>query len=108
MHFEQSSNLAGWLAPILILSPTILYTTLISDADRGLLPFAMPAKGHSAYRLASLGLGERGTWNGDGGDAGGVGNCCWPWNGCRALHTSVSWTNRPLEFTFCMILQPNL
>jgi UDP-GlcNAc:undecaprenyl-phosphate GlcNAc-1-phosphate transferase len=63
LRLEQSSNLAGWLAPVLILAATIFDTTLvtISRSRRGLLPFAAPGKDHSAHRLANLGLGERGA-----------------------------------------------
>jgi len=63
LRLEQSSNLAGWLAPALILGATIFDTTLvtISRSRRGLLPFAAPGKDHSAHRLANLGLGERGA-----------------------------------------------
>jgi len=63
LRLEQSSNLAGWLAPVLILGATIFDTTLvtISRLRRGLLPFAAPGKDHSAHRLANLGLGERGA-----------------------------------------------
>ena len=63
LRLEQSSNLAGWLAPVLILGATIFDTTLvtISRSRRGLLPFAAPGKDHSAHRLANLGLGERGA-----------------------------------------------
>ena len=63
LRLEQSSNLAGWLAPVLILGATIFDTTLVtvSRSRRGLLPFAAPGKDHSAHRLANLGLGERGA-----------------------------------------------
>ena len=63
LRLEYSSNVAGWLAPVLILSPTIFDTTLvsISRARRGLLPFATPGKDHAAHRLANLGLGQRGA-----------------------------------------------
>src|SRR5215831_18268892 len=63
LRLEQSSNLAGWLAPVLILGATIFDTTLvtISRSRRGLLPFAAPGKDHSAHRLANLGFGERGA-----------------------------------------------
>src|SRR6516162_8993516 len=63
LRLEQSSNLAGWLAPVLILGATIFDTTLvtISRLRRVLLPFAAPGKDHSAHRLANLGLGERGA-----------------------------------------------
>jgi UDP-GlcNAc:undecaprenyl-phosphate GlcNAc-1-phosphate transferase len=63
LRFEHASNLAGWLAPVLILSATIFDTTLvtISRSRRGLLPFATPGKDHSAHRLANLGLGQRGA-----------------------------------------------
>jgi UDP-GlcNAc:undecaprenyl-phosphate GlcNAc-1-phosphate transferase len=63
LRLEQSSNLAGWLAPVLILGATIFDTTLvtISRSRRGLVPFAAPGKDHSAHRLANLGLGERGA-----------------------------------------------
>src|SRR5246500_1232651 len=57
LRLEHSSNLAGWLAPVLILGVTIFDTTLvtISRSRRGLLPFAAPGKDHSAHRLANLG-----------------------------------------------------
>ncbi|HVM75885.1 MAG TPA: MraY family glycosyltransferase [Candidatus Saccharimonadales bacterium] len=63
LRLEHATNLAGWLAPVLILSPTIFDTTLvtISRSRRGLLPFATPGKDHSAHRLANLGLGQRGA-----------------------------------------------
>jgi UDP-GlcNAc:undecaprenyl-phosphate GlcNAc-1-phosphate transferase len=63
LRLEHAVNLAGWLAPILILGPTIFDTTLvtISRSRRGLLPFATPGKDHSAHRLANLGLGQRGA-----------------------------------------------
>src|SRR5215468_5655280 len=63
LRLEHATNLAGWLAPLLILGPTIFDTTLvtISRSRRGLLPFAAPGKDHSAHRLANLGLGERGA-----------------------------------------------
>ena len=63
LRLAQSSNLAGWLAPVLILGATIFDTTLvtISRSRRGLLPFATPGKDHSAHRLANLGLGQRGA-----------------------------------------------
>jgi UDP-GlcNAc:undecaprenyl-phosphate/decaprenyl-phosphate GlcNAc-1-phosphate transferase len=63
LRLEHSTNLAGWLAPVLILSATIFDTTLvtISRSRRGLVPFATPGKDHSAHRLANLGLGQRGA-----------------------------------------------
>jgi UDP-GlcNAc:undecaprenyl-phosphate GlcNAc-1-phosphate transferase len=63
LRFEHATNLAGWLAPVLILSATIFDTSLvtISRSRRGLLPFATPGKDHSAHRLANLGLGQRGA-----------------------------------------------
>src|SRR6516165_4755578 len=63
LRLAQSSNLAGWLAPVLILGATIFDTTLvtISRSRRGLLPFAAPGKDHAAHRLANLGLGQRGA-----------------------------------------------
>jgi UDP-GlcNAc:undecaprenyl-phosphate GlcNAc-1-phosphate transferase len=63
LRLAQSSNLAGWMAPVLILGATIFDTTLvtISRSRRGLLPFATPGKDHSAHRLANLGLGQRGA-----------------------------------------------
>jgi UDP-GlcNAc:undecaprenyl-phosphate/decaprenyl-phosphate GlcNAc-1-phosphate transferase len=63
MRMEHASMVAGWLAPVLILSATIFDTTLvtISRSRRGLLPFATPGKDHSAHRLANLGLGQRGA-----------------------------------------------
>jgi UDP-GlcNAc:undecaprenyl-phosphate/decaprenyl-phosphate GlcNAc-1-phosphate transferase len=63
LRMEHSTNLAGWLAPVLILSATIFDTTLvtISRSRRGLLPFATPGKDHSAHRLANMGLGQRGA-----------------------------------------------
>jgi UDP-GlcNAc:undecaprenyl-phosphate/decaprenyl-phosphate GlcNAc-1-phosphate transferase len=63
LRLEQSSNLAGWLAPLLILGAAIFDTTLvtISRWRRGLLPFAAPGKDHAAHRLANLGLGQRGA-----------------------------------------------
>lgn len=63
LRFMHATNLAGWMAPVLILSATIFDTTLvtISRSRRGLLPFATPGKDHSAHRLANLGLGQRGA-----------------------------------------------
>jgi UDP-GlcNAc:undecaprenyl-phosphate GlcNAc-1-phosphate transferase len=63
LRMEHTTNLASWLAPVLILSATIFDTTLvtISRSRRGLLPFATPGKDHSAHRLANLGLGQRGA-----------------------------------------------
>lgn len=63
LRFEHATDLAGWLAPVLILSATIFDTTLvtISRSRRGLLPFATPGKDHSAHRLANLGMGQRGA-----------------------------------------------
>jgi len=63
LRLEHASQVAGWLAPVLILSATIFDTTLvtISRSRRGLLPFATPGKDHSAHRLANLGLGQRGA-----------------------------------------------
>jgi UDP-GlcNAc:undecaprenyl-phosphate GlcNAc-1-phosphate transferase len=63
LRFEHATNLAGWLAPVLILSATIFDTSLvtISRSRRGLLPFATPGKDHSAHRLVNLGLGQRGA-----------------------------------------------
>ncbi len=63
LRIEHTTNLASWLAPVLILSATIFDTTLvtISRSRRGLLPFATPGKDHSAHRLANLGLGQRGA-----------------------------------------------
>ena len=63
LRLENASDVASWLAPVLILSATIFDTTLvtISRSRRGLLPFATPGKDHSAHRLANLGLGQRGA-----------------------------------------------
>jgi UDP-GlcNAc:undecaprenyl-phosphate/decaprenyl-phosphate GlcNAc-1-phosphate transferase len=63
LRLEHSTNLAGWLAPVLILGATIFDTTLvtISRSRRGLIPFTTPGKDHSAHRLANLGLGQRGA-----------------------------------------------
>jgi len=63
MRFEQTTNLATWLAPVLVLGATIFDTALvtISRSRRGFLPFATPGKDHSAHRLANLGLGQRGA-----------------------------------------------
>ncbi|MGB7845869.1 MAG: MraY family glycosyltransferase [Candidatus Acidiferrum sp.] len=63
LRFEHTTNLASWLAPVLILGATIFDTTLVtvSRSRRGLLPFAAPGKDHSAHRLANLGLGQRGA-----------------------------------------------
>ena len=63
LRLEHASQVANWLAPVLILSATIFDTTLvtISRSRRGLLPFATPGKDHSAHRLANLGLGQRGA-----------------------------------------------
>lgn len=63
LRMEHTTNLASWMAPVLILSATIFDTTLvtISRSRRGLLPFATPGKDHSAHRLANLGLGQRGA-----------------------------------------------
>jgi UDP-GlcNAc:undecaprenyl-phosphate GlcNAc-1-phosphate transferase len=63
LRLEQTTTLASWLAPVLILSAAIFDTTLVtfSRSRRGLLPFATPGKDHSAHRLANLGLGQRGA-----------------------------------------------
>lgn len=63
LRLEHGSQLAAWLAPVLVLSATIFDTTLvtISRSRRGLLPFTTPGKDHSAHRLANLGLGQRGA-----------------------------------------------
>jgi len=63
LRVEHATNLASWLASLMILGPTIFDTTLvtISRSRRGLLPFATPGKDHSAHRLANLGLGQRGA-----------------------------------------------
>jgi UDP-GlcNAc:undecaprenyl-phosphate GlcNAc-1-phosphate transferase len=63
LRLQHASNLAGWLAPVLVLGATIFDTTLvtISRSRRGLLPFATPGKDHFAHRLANLGLGQRGA-----------------------------------------------
>ncbi len=63
MRFDHATNLAGWLAPVLVLGAAIFDTTLvtISRSRRGLLPFTTPGKDHSAHRLANLGLGQRGA-----------------------------------------------
>ncbi len=63
LRLQHASNLAGWLAPVLVLGATIFDTTLvtISRSRRGLLPFATPGKDHLAHRLANLGLGQRGA-----------------------------------------------
>jgi UDP-GlcNAc:undecaprenyl-phosphate GlcNAc-1-phosphate transferase len=63
LRMEHATNLASWLAPVLVLSATIFDTTLvtISRSRRGLLPFATPGKDHSAHRLANLGFGQRGA-----------------------------------------------
>jgi UDP-GlcNAc:undecaprenyl-phosphate/decaprenyl-phosphate GlcNAc-1-phosphate transferase len=63
LRFENATNLASCLAPVLVLSAAIFDTTLvtISRSRRGLLPFATPGKDHSAHRLANLGLGQRGA-----------------------------------------------
>jgi UDP-GlcNAc:undecaprenyl-phosphate/decaprenyl-phosphate GlcNAc-1-phosphate transferase len=63
LRLEHASQIADWLAPVLILSATIFDTTLvsISRTRRNLLPFATPGKDHCAHRLANLGLGQRGA-----------------------------------------------
>ena len=63
LRFVHATNLATWMAPVLILGAAIFDTTLvtISRSRRGLLPFATPGKDHSAHRLANLGLGQRGA-----------------------------------------------
>jgi UDP-GlcNAc:undecaprenyl-phosphate GlcNAc-1-phosphate transferase len=63
LRLEHTTTLASWLSPVLILSPAIFDTTLVtfSRSRRGLLPFATPGKDHSAHRLANLGLGQRGA-----------------------------------------------
>jgi UDP-GlcNAc:undecaprenyl-phosphate/decaprenyl-phosphate GlcNAc-1-phosphate transferase len=63
LRFEHATNLAGWIAPLLVLGATIFDTTLvtISRSRRGLLPFTTPGKDHFAHRLANLGLGQRGA-----------------------------------------------
>jgi hypothetical protein len=63
LRFQHAADLAGWLAPVLVLGATIFDTTLvtISRSRRGLLPFTTPGQDHSAHRLANLGLGQRGA-----------------------------------------------
>jgi UDP-GlcNAc:undecaprenyl-phosphate GlcNAc-1-phosphate transferase len=63
LRLQHVTNLAGWLAPVLILGAAIFDTTLvtISRSRRGLLPFTTPGKDHFAHRLANLGLGQRGA-----------------------------------------------
>jgi UDP-GlcNAc:undecaprenyl-phosphate GlcNAc-1-phosphate transferase len=63
LRLDHAGNLAGWLAPLLILGVTIFDTTLvtISRSRRGLLPFSTPGKDHAAHRLSNLGLGHRGA-----------------------------------------------
>jgi UDP-GlcNAc:undecaprenyl-phosphate/decaprenyl-phosphate GlcNAc-1-phosphate transferase len=63
LRFEHATNLAGWIAPLLVLGATVFDTTLvtISRSRRGLLPFTTPGKDHFAHRLANLGLGQRGA-----------------------------------------------
>ena len=63
LRFQHAADLAGWLAPVLVLGATIFDTTLvtISRSRRGFLPFTTPGKDHSAHRLANLGLGQRGA-----------------------------------------------
>jgi UDP-GlcNAc:undecaprenyl-phosphate/decaprenyl-phosphate GlcNAc-1-phosphate transferase len=63
LRLQHATNLAGWLAPVLVLGATIFDTTLvtISRSRRGLLPFTTPGKDHFAHRLANLGLGQRGA-----------------------------------------------
>ncbi len=63
LRLQHATNLAGWLAPVLILGAAIFDTTLvtISRFRRGLLPFTTPGKDHFAHRLANLGLGQRGA-----------------------------------------------
>jgi UDP-GlcNAc:undecaprenyl-phosphate/decaprenyl-phosphate GlcNAc-1-phosphate transferase len=53
----------AWVVPALVLAVPIFDTTLvsISRARRGLIPFASPGKDHTAHRLASLRLGQRGA-----------------------------------------------
>ncbi len=63
LRLENSPQVAGWLAPLLILGVTIFDTTLvtISRLRRGFLPFTTPGKDHAAHRIANLGLGQRGA-----------------------------------------------
>jgi UDP-GlcNAc:undecaprenyl-phosphate GlcNAc-1-phosphate transferase len=63
LRLENTSHLAGWIVPLLILGAAIFDTTLvtISRSRRGLLPFATPGKDHAAHRFANLGLGHRGA-----------------------------------------------
>jgi UDP-GlcNAc:undecaprenyl-phosphate/decaprenyl-phosphate GlcNAc-1-phosphate transferase len=63
LRLQHATNLAGWLAPVLVLGATIFDTTLvtISRSRRGFLPFTTPGKDHFAHRLANLGLGQRGA-----------------------------------------------
>jgi UDP-GlcNAc:undecaprenyl-phosphate GlcNAc-1-phosphate transferase len=63
LRLEHTTQLASFVAPVLILCAAIFDTTLvtISRSRRGLLPFATPGKDHSAHRLANLGLGQRGA-----------------------------------------------
>jgi UDP-GlcNAc:undecaprenyl-phosphate/decaprenyl-phosphate GlcNAc-1-phosphate transferase len=63
LRLDNGTNLAGWLAPLLVLGATIFDTTLVSISRlrRGLLPFATPGKDHAAHRLANIGFGQRGA-----------------------------------------------
>lgn len=63
LRFQHATDLAGWIAPLLVLGAAIFDTTLvtISRSRRGLLPFTTPGKDHLAHRLTNLGLGQRGA-----------------------------------------------
>jgi UDP-GlcNAc:undecaprenyl-phosphate/decaprenyl-phosphate GlcNAc-1-phosphate transferase len=63
LRLQHATDLAGWLAPVLVLGATIFDTTLvtISRSRRRLLPFTTPGKDHVAHRLSNLGLGQRGA-----------------------------------------------
>lgn len=63
LRIASASNLAVWMAPVLILGAAIFDTTLVtvSRTRRGLLPFAAPGKDHAAHRLANWSLGQRGA-----------------------------------------------
>jgi UDP-GlcNAc:undecaprenyl-phosphate GlcNAc-1-phosphate transferase len=63
LRLAASNHFADWLAPVLVLGVPVFDTALVwvSRMRRGLIPFATPGKDHTAHRLVSLGLSQRGA-----------------------------------------------
>jgi UDP-GlcNAc:undecaprenyl-phosphate GlcNAc-1-phosphate transferase len=63
LRLAHTPQAIAWMIPVVVLAVPIFDTTLvtISRSRRGLVPFASPGKDHSAHRLASLRLGQRGA-----------------------------------------------